>query len=308
MQKITGKDRERVVRDALKAALELLHFGVCGESVRYAQAVEESLEARKARRPRTLAEIRHISNRMMRQVAWLADCPVQNLGRRECEQILSCARTPRQQLKWRSILHGVLEHCIRQEWCSFNPVAMLAAPVVQEHELLPLSWEEIRRLVHTARLAAHRCCMPAMGLMLWAGIRPAEVERLRWSDIDWDEDVISLRPAHSKTGGTRHVLLHAVLKNWLRECGGGQGRICPANWQRHWRKLRDAAGIVPWRQDVLRHTFASYHVKHFHDFARLQEDMGHRSAALLRTRYLSMRGITRAHARLFWTPGGVGHT
>ena len=45
-----------------------------------------------------------------------------------------------------------------------------------------------------------------------------------------------------------------------------------------------------WRQDALRHTFASYHLSHFRSYAELQLEIGHRDAALLRTRHVDMRG------------------
>ena len=59
-----------------------------------------------------------------------------------------------------------------------------------------------------------------------------------------------------------------------------------------------------WQQDVLRHTFASYHLKHFKNLVQLQIEMGHSTPDLLRTRYLNMRDITKEHARLFWSLRG----
>ena len=139
--------------------------------------------------------------------------------------------------------------------------------------------------------------------MLWAGVRPAELARLTWDDIDWQEKVINMRPHHTKTGGCRHVTIHPVLMEWLKKSKSRTGKICPPNWMNRWRQLREAAGIHTWQQDVLRHTFASYHLKYWHNIDKLQAEMGHRSARLLQTRYLSMKGITHRHARQFWTPG-----
>lgn len=275
------------------------------DSVSFEQAVEESIRARNGRRPRTLAEIRSVCKRLMRSVPGLAQRSVQSLDRAECARLISVAETPRQQHKLRAILHGVFEYSRRQEWCQINPVSLLSAPVLCEHEIVPLSWDALRRLLRVVRLPCYRPCMASLGLMLWGGVRPVEVTRLSWSDIDWEESVVTIRPSHSKTGGCRHVEMRPVLQAWLRECGIGQGKVCPPNWERRWRSVRRAAGLVPWQQDVLRHTFASYHVKQFHDFLQLQSDMGHQSAALLRTRYLSMRGVTALHAALFWKPGAL---
>ena len=294
--------RDKRIRETLRMLLMMIESRA---SVSFEEAVGDFLQARKGRRPRTVAELRSVSRRWLRSIPWLASCRVDDMGRDECTELVQVGTTPRQQRKLRTILYGFFEHCRRQEWCVGNPVSLIMPPVLHEQEIEPLAWGELTLLLRLARSRMHRSCMPPLGLMLWAGVRPAELLRLSWENIDWEESVISLRPQHSKTGGCRHIQLYAVLRAWLREHGLGQGAICPRNWARRWRHLRDAAGLSPWRQDVLRHTFASYHAKHFHDFARLQEDMGHQSASLLRTRYLSMKGLTATHARLFWTPGGL---
>jgi hypothetical protein len=50
--------------------------------------------------------------------------------------------------------------------------------------------------------------------------------------------------------------------------------------------------------DVCRHTFASYYATHYKDLATLQLEMGHRDAALLRTRYITP--ARRTQAAEFW--------
>lgn len=49
-----------------------------------------------------------------------------------------------------------------------------------------------------------------------------------------------------------------------------------------------------------RHTFASYHAKTYADFGKLQMEMGHRSAELLRNRYTNMAWLTKEMAKRFW--------
>ncbi len=293
----------------MKRCRNLIHLGSRVRqqerlSVSFARAAAEALADRQDRRPRTRAEFRSICQRLLRANPALAQRRVRQMTPEDCRLLLEHSfSTARQRAKGRLILHGIFAHSLRRQWCSSNPVAALRAPSLQEAEIHPLNIRELQALLRTALQPIHRACMPALGLMLWAGLRPAEVERLCWEDIDVQEGVISLRPRHSKTGGARHVTLHPVLATWLRESGAArQGRICPPNWPRRWKSLRNAAGIIPWRQDVLRHSFASYHLKHWHDLARLQLEMGHHSPTLLRTRYLSMRGITAAAAARFWTP------
>ena len=56
----------------------------------------------------------------------------------------------------------------------------------------------------------------------------------------------------------------------------------------------------PWRQDVCRHTFATYHAAHFRNFAALQMEVGHRDSSLLRTRYVYAGNGTEASARSYF--------
>ena len=140
-------------------------------------------------------------------------------------------------------------------------------------------------------------------MMLYAGIRPHEVTRLSWAQVDLQERAIYILPRHSKTGGARRVTIHKPLLRilWAHKRADGE-MICPANWLHHWRDLRRAAGwdspAHRWPQDALRHTFASYHLSYFRSFAELQLEIGHRDATLLRTRYVDQRPVVNAEA--FW--------
>ncbi|MBO7521975.1 MAG: hypothetical protein J6T16_07020, partial [Opitutales bacterium] len=75
----------------------------------------------------------------------------------------------------------------------------------------------------------------------------------------------------------------------------------PPNFDIKWKAVRDASGFKGvWVQDVLRHTYASYHAKKFRDLPRLQADMWHFDLSLLRSRYLNTACISRAGADAFF--------
>ena len=276
------------------------------ESVTFEEAVRVSLKERADRRKRTTQELRGICKRLMSGANPLRSQTLRELDADTCRTALAERfRTPRQFTKARRVLHSIFSCGMRHGWCSVNPVQAIQTPTLQEARINAVPWDDLVCLLRTSTQPKHRACMPALGLMLWAGIRPAELTRLSWQDIDWAENIISLKAQHSKTGGSRHISLYPPLRSWLltfRSTPHTHGAICPSNWQRRWKALRRAAGFHHWQQDILRHTFASYHLKHQHDLARLQEEMGHRSLRLLRTRYLSMQGVTSQHAALFWSP------
>ena len=128
------------------------------------------------------------------------------------------------------------------------------------------------------------------------------MRRLSWRDIDLAENAITVRAQCSKTGGARQVEIPAALKRiLLARKAAPNTPICPRNWSKHWRKIRDDSGFKgAWVQDILRHTYASYHAKRYANLPRLQLNMGHRDTALLRSRYVNMRGISKSEATAFF--------
>ncbi len=276
-----------------------------------------SVKTQQQRAPRTLADIRYYTRRLMRECPGLAERPLRAMGTAECSALLERVYpTPSQRRKARAILSGVFRTAQRRGWCGENPVRQVDVPVVRESEIAPLALPEVQQLLATAQRAEHADCLPALGLMLYAGVRPEEVTRLNWQDIDEEEHEIVIRPRHSKTGGGRHIAICPALRRLLHGWrpspqgraagrGGAKGsaaatRICPPNWQNRWRRLRQSAGFRDWVPDVLRHTFASYYVKQFRDMNTLQLYMGHRNQQLLLTRYVNLRGVTRRAAAQFW--------
>ena len=274
-------------------------------TVSFEKAVDAALEARRERRVRTVYDFRYFTRRFMKRCPGLARRKVRAITSQECAQYIEMAfDTPRQRQKARLILSGVFGTAVKRGWCSENPVARVEAPRVVEKQVPILSPQEIKNLRQSAEVYRNGSCAAAVGMMLYAGIRPHEVARLTWAQVDLRERAIYILPQHSKTGGARRVTIHKPLLRILRTHRRANGeKICPPDWLHHWRELRKAAGwnapAHPWPQDALRHTFASYHLSHFRSYAELQVEIGHRDATLLRTRYLCMNGV-RASPQ-FWT-------
>ena len=152
-------NKERV-REVLRMVLMMLE----GHSTPgFNDAVQDLLRAKQGLRARTLSEIRSVCFRLMREVPGLASRKVGEISRSECEGLIKLAPTPRQQRKFRTILHGLFAHCCRQEWGAVNPVEWIATPRLQEHEIVPLAWHELKHLLSLARAGRHRCCMPPRG-------------------------------------------------------------------------------------------------------------------------------------------------
>lgn len=297
-----GRGKLKRARRCIAAGMEELKKQE--RTVSFEKAVEAALEARRDRRVRTVYDFRYFTRRFMNRCPGLARRKVRAISAQDCALYIEKAfDTPRQRQKARLILSGVFSTALKRGWCNENPVARVEVPRVVETPVPILARQEIMALQQTAASYRGGCCAAAVGMMLYAGIRPHEVARLRWAEVDLQERAIYILPRHSKTGGARRVTIHKPLLKILRiRQKSAASPVCPPNWGLHWRKLRQHAGwntdTHPWTQDTLRHTFASYHLSYFRSFAELQCEIGHRDSALLRTRYLDMRGV-ESPAR-FW--------
>lgn len=261
------------------------------------------LKSKQHLRPDSIRDIRCIGNRLLRTKPELAKRNFSELSVSECEEWISSAfSTPSQHNKARAMLHGLFEFAVRREWCDKNPIKRIERKKVVEKEIQPLKLAETKRLIKTAQRESPVYAVVA-ALLVYTGIRPREVRRLTWRDIDTEEKTITVRSQCSKTGGVRQVEIPPVLGRILGEpCDQSEGvNVCPSNWQRRWRKIRDNSGFRGrWVQNVLRHTYASFHAKYYANLPRLQLNMGHRDLSLLRSRYVNMHGISRAEAKCFF--------
>lgn len=280
-------------------------------------------------RPDSIRDIRCIGNRLLRTKPEFGERNFSELSVSECEEWLNAAfhtdtqfkrsaneispqaKDPKGETahkvsasqfnKARTMLHGLFEFALRREWCDKNPIKRIERKKVIEKEILPLKLSETKRIMKTSKLESPECAVVA-ALLVYTGIRPREVRRLTWRDIDTEEKTITVRSQCSKTGGVRQVEIPPVLNRLLiTHKSQNTSHICPTDWQRRWRKIRDNSGFRGrWVQDVLRHTYASFHAKNYADLPRLQLNMGHRDQSLLRSRYVNMHGISRAEAKSFF--------
>lgn len=293
---LVAKEALAAGRGRLKRARQCLQLGQ--EQLRLQEKTvtfrKAALAARKGRRPRTIIDFRYLCKRLMDQNKGLAERRVRSITAAECTRYLKQAfpNSAAQYKKARAALSGVFTCAVREGWCEANPIAKVSVPTITEKPIAPLNAKEIARLEQTAEREEFRDMKLSLHLLIYCGIRPTEVSRLRPQDIDISEGQVLVRPTTSKTGGGRMVPLRCHQR--LRDAP----LVIPRNWQQRWRELRRAAGFTRWVPDVCRHSFAAYHAAHFRNLQELQWEMGHRDSTLLRTRYVSP--VSRQAAAVFW--------
>lgn len=181
--------------------------------------------------------------------------------------------------------------CIEQEFCGKNPAKKQtrSKPNGDEEEPHILSLAQVRRLLAAAESYKDGKLIPYVTLALFAAIRPTEVARLKWENIDLQEGTITIGPKIAKLRQRRMIemarlvehdkdnerILPPNLVEWLAPHAIKHTPIKGSNWRRDFDAIKVAAGLVKlvkeegkqrkkvvntgWDQDVLRHTGISHH-------------------------------------------------
>ncbi len=116
--------------DKVRRAQKCIRLGgtqLEAKSATFEYALRGSLEARKHRSPRTIREIKIVTNRLMRCCPELKKRQVRDItGEDCCKWLDKCFSSPRQWAKGRVILSGVLAYAVKQGWCDRNVVLRLS--------------------------------------------------------------------------------------------------------------------------------------------------------------------------------------
>lgn len=195
----------------------------------------------------------------------------------------------------RRVFSVFFEWCIKRGYVVGNPATGMSNH--RADDKLP----EILTVAQTAGLLAaaqelHPELCPYLALGLFAGIRPAELERLTWDAVGWTEGVITVAAAASKTRNQRHVTMSDGLRAWLTVAGVTEGPVVPVGRKclySRLAKVRAKAGITHWPADVMRHSFATYHLALHRNAPGTALEMGHAGVQMLFTNY---RGLATGEA------------
>ena len=161
--------------------IEVGKRNIRSKEMRFSEGFFLYLQTKGNLRPDSLQDIRYLGKRLIKSNPELSKCNFSEFSVSECEKWLSQTfSTPSQFNKARTMLHGLFEFALRREWCDKNPIKLIERRRIIEKEISPLSFPQIKNLLKTAKMPKHKECLPAIGLLMFAGVRPREVHRLTW--------------------------------------------------------------------------------------------------------------------------------
>jgi len=262
----------------------------------------EVLQAR--RRPRYVASLEGVFRRLVQVVP--GERMVDSISAGELAGLIFGYTAAGSVSRTRAVLSGLFACGVRQKVLGENPVeALPRVSPDRDGEVSILSVEEMDELWAVC-LDVVPVLAPSLGLALWAGLRPAEIAGARWVDARRETGVFYVGGLTSKTRQRRLVTMTDRLVEALERREGAVGKILPRNHRRLWDELRRAAGWQgtrgdgpgrPWRRNVLRHSFVSYHLAWFQDAGRTALEAGHSQTVLFR-HYRDL--VSRGEAGRWW--------
>ena len=207
----------------------------------------------------------------------------------------------------RAVLTGFFGWCVRNQFCLVNPVENVEKTKINEPDPAILSLPEVRNLVSAAQSYKDGVCLPYVALGLFCAIRPAELARLSWDDIDLKGRMVTIQGGAAKKRKRRVVEISKNAVKLLAPHASNKTPIRGKNWRRDFDAVKRASGTLTWRNgteskvgkaDLMRHTGVSYHLA-FHKHEGLTATWAGNSPNVLHSHY---KGLVKkaADAKAFW--------
>jgi integrase len=153
--------------------------------------------------------------------------------------------------------------------------------------------DELSRLFEEA----HWTMVPWLIAANYSGIRLAEIARLKWSDIDWEEGAFVLKTEITKTTNRRYAYFPPTVKDGLmRIAKHAEARrltkLVHGNINKRVSKLRDAAGVAH-KKNGNRKAYISYAMAITRNANEIAEQCGN-SASEIQATYKGLSSKTIA--------------
>lgn len=289
-QSLAPVERQRLMLGYQLKALAPLGQADSPSPVPLAEAVGRYIECKTGQNLRPLS---------LKQVKWKLDLLSREFKGKLCHQITTTMIEGwfRGRGWKRSTVDGVcakvgpfFSWCVREKFAAANPVKGVMKPKADESEPCILLPGDVGQLMAAAK-AKDAKLIPYLALGLFAGIRPEEIIRLDWQDIS--PHGVNINGRKAKTRQRRLVTIADNLAAWLK-LGGD---LPPRNRRKRLDVVREAAGVT-WGHDIMRHTFASYHLAQHGSPDKTAHELGHRDTAMLYRHYRQL--VTKEAAGEFW--------
>ena len=296
------------IRDAV--AFYLPHLKARNRSCTARELVDELLKVKEAdgASARYIGDLRHRLNLFAevfngKRVAEITAREVDEWLRSLAKSGSGKPVSPTTRNNFRRLLMVAFNFARERGYCAANPAEGSAKAKEIETPVGILTPDEMARLLE----ACDAELLPFVALGAFAGLRRAEIERLDWSEIDFESGLIQVTATKAKSARRRFVRIRENLDAWIRPLAKRGGAVTPSNYRELLDTAREAAKLKDWPQNALRHSFASYSLAHENDAAKLALELGHTNSNLVFAHYREV--VKPKDAARYWNlrPASAGN-
>lgn len=170
--------------------------------------------------------------------------------------------------------HGILpreaKHAV--EGTDIPKVKWAEPEIIDPHDLAKVLW--------VIKTVYPEIVVPVI-LGAFGGLRRAEIQRLKFEDIDMEQGIITLSAKITKTNLRRIVGINSTLRAWLTQYLRPDQDFQNPNYEFMVRRCVKYVKAT-WPVNGLRHSFISYRVQHVKNTAEVALEAGHSVMVLLR--------------------------
>jgi integrase len=213
----------------------------------------------------------------------------------------------------RRAISGFFTWCIHRDrrWTTHNPCKEIRIAKAEKAPPAVLTVDQCRTLLRTAEKFKKGKHAPFAAVALFAGLRPFEVARLNWQNVNLADREIRLEGVQTKTGQPRVIAICDTLAKWLQAYEGKPFFV--PGWLKDFRVIKEAIGYgVPtdekpdlkaWTPDILRHTAVSHYFRKTGSYGQTAEQFGN-SEKIIKSHYQGRVSSEDTKAFYKITPGG----
>jgi integrase len=209
----------------------------------------------------------------------------------DIEKVLAKSSGAYSRQTWLNRISTLYSYCVRRGYLNNNPCDRIDRVTIDRAAPVVLTVSQAKALLE----GCPTICKPYLALGMFAGIRPEEILRTDWENINLETRTVMV---DGKTRRRRFVPLEDSALKILAQHPEKRGAVAPsASTVRRWKRAAREMLGGKWTADILRHTAASMLLAKYEDAGKVALWLGN-SPQILLTHY--HRPITKAECSAFW--------